>query len=150
MPHIVHAAPRHLVAVEFHTDIAHIGEHLGRAYTAVAEYLERSGRPPSGAAIAYFRNFTEGGFDCAAGFEVDAPLDGEGDVVPVDLPGGGAATDTHHGPYDTLEHTYEALATWAAHEGHELDLTTAWEEYPCPPDTPAEELRTVVYVPVRE
>lgn len=149
MPEIVHAPARHLAAVEFHTDLAHIGEHIGEAYGAVERYLAGAGTPPSGPAFAYYRNFTEDGFDGAAGFEVADPVDGDGHVVPIDLPAGDVATETHLGPYDTLEHTYEALAAWAAREGHDLDLSTAWEEYWSPPGTPAEEIRTVIYVPVK-
>ncbi|MDX5310946.1 MAG: transcription activator effector-binding protein, partial [Rhodococcus sp. (in: high G+C Gram-positive bacteria)] len=78
MPEIVHAPARHLAAVEFHTDLAHIGEHIGEAYGAVERYLAGAGTPPSGPAFAYYRNFTEDGFDGAAGFEVADPVDGDG------------------------------------------------------------------------
>jgi effector-binding domain-containing protein len=87
-------------------------------------------------------------FDVAAGFYVESPIDGDGHVVPVELPAGDVARTTHIGPYADLPKAYEAVAARAKQDGREL-ATEMWEEYYSPPETPPAETRTDVYWPLR-
>ena len=63
-----------------------------------------------------------------AGFPVPAAVEPAGDVVPGSLPGGTAARVEHHGPYDRLGESWEALLAWLEAEGHQPG-PVLWETY---------------------
>lgn len=66
--------------------------------------------------------------EVAAGLPVASTFVPEGDVVPMDLPGGRAVTTIHVGPYDAMEQTYAALRDWMAAEGLQ-PAESMWEVY---------------------
>lgn len=140
---------QHLAAVRFRATIPELPHHLGPALGAVMSYLTRAGTRPSGPAVAYYQPREEGQFDVCAGFLVDAPIAGDGRVVPVELPACDAATTIHHGPYDDLPRTYEAILAWMARHGH-APSEAMWEAYLTGPEVPSEQLRTAVYWPARK
>jgi effector-binding domain-containing protein len=70
----------------------------------------------------------DGGFDVAAGFPVDRPVEARGRVVPEELPGGTVARTLHTGPYDGVGAAYAAVFEWLA--GHALEVAgEPWESY---------------------
>ena len=145
---IRHEPGRDLAVARFEASIDQIGEHLGRAFAAVGAYLARSGVAPTGGAVAHYE-MAPGGFKVAAGFTVAQPVKGDDSVAPLRLPETDVLTTTHVGPYEELPQTYAALHARAAELGRSLDDTTMWEEYLTGPDTPREQMRTVVSWPLR-
>jgi effector-binding domain-containing protein len=146
---LVIAPERHLAVAEFDATEAEMPQKIGAAFGAVAEYLGRNGMEMSGPAVARF-TITDEGFDVSAGFEVASEIEGDGYVVPLDLPAGEVATVTHLGSYETLEAAYDALRAAVEGLGRELDdAAPMWEEYRSPPETPPEETKTVVFWPLK-
>jgi effector-binding domain-containing protein len=110
--------------------VSGIAEFLGRAYSAVAEQMSKEGLdfagPPFGRYRPLDEEFTE--FEIEAGFPVDRPGEGGGEVVGSMLPGGAVAVVTHIGPYDQMRPGYEAILRWIEeHDGHPEG--PAWEVY---------------------
>lgn len=110
--------------------VAGMKEFLGKAYGAIAERIAKSGRSFAGPPFARFRPLddTYAEFEVEAGFPVDLPIDGEGEIVASTLPGGPVAVTTHIGPYDQMKPGYEAILRWIEeHDGHPEG--PAWEVY---------------------
>jgi effector-binding domain-containing protein len=133
-----------VAAVRFRSKVADMGQHMGAAFGSVMEYLTRNNIPPEGPAVSHYVPVAEGEFDVAAGFLVAGPIDGDGHVVPVELPAGEVAVTTHVGPYDDLPKAYEAIQAWISAEGREPDVAM-WEEYVTGPETPPQQTRTIIY-----
>lgn len=74
----------------------------------------------------------------------------EGDVGVQQISGGSYAVTTHHGPYDRLGETYAALmGQWLPAHNREPTDAPCFEVYlNNPQQTPPEDLRTEVYVPL--
>lgn len=146
---IARVAPRVIAGVRFDvTDVSQLQAHLRGAFARVAEVAARHGRTLTGPAVALYRT-TRAGFDVVAGFALDGeeypPTDG--DVVPVELPGGDVATTTHVGSYESLGEVYEALRAGARAQDRAVDVEgPVWEEYWNEPST--ESARTVVFWPL--
>lgn len=85
--------------------------------------------------------------DCHAGCFVHEAVVGEGEVTPGETCGGDVLTVTHTGPYDTVGRTWMAVYEHAAQLGRTPG--PGWEIYVDDPgDTPAEQLRTEIYLPL--
>jgi effector-binding domain-containing protein len=108
--------------------VADIGNWIGPTYEAVAKFLASHGTYPAGPPFARYHRIGEEKFEVAAGFPVPAPIDGDGDVHPMTLPGGPAASTVHVGPYDAMEPAYRAIVEWiSAH--HARASGDPWEIY---------------------
>jgi effector-binding domain-containing protein len=141
--------PHHVAAVEFRANAVDMPKNIGAAFQTVVDYLSKAGIQPTGPAVARYSLPDDNGvFHVAAGFYVDAPFEGDGNVIPVELPAGDAACTTHIGPYQSLPQAYEAIFAWAKQNGRDTD-TIMWEEYHSPPETPPSETRTEVYWPLK-
>jgi effector-binding domain-containing protein len=83
------------------------------------------------------------------GVILDAPLDGEGDVRAVDLPGGDAAYSLYVGPYDGMEPAYKAIEAWIAAKGRK-SAGAAWEIYLSDPQSEPDpqKWQTEIYWPI--
>jgi effector-binding domain-containing protein len=69
----------------------------------------------------------------AAGFPVSTPVAPDGDVTPMDLPGGRVITGVHVGSFDALARTCQELTEWAASQGLPL-AEQMWESYLTDPE----------------
>ena len=67
----------------------------------------------------------------------------------MELPAGEVVTTTHIGPYERWTAAYEAIVSWADHEGMALDEVVAWEEYWSGPEVPESLHRTVICWPLQ-
>jgi effector-binding domain-containing protein len=112
-------------------------------------YLERNGLHPSGP--PYARSTWLPGTDLEVGFPVAQPIDGDGRVVPGELPGGQRAVTLHIGPYSELRGAYEAVMVWVAGQGLEI-AGGSWETYLSDPAvvTDPAQYQTIVAIPVRK
>jgi effector-binding domain-containing protein len=146
---VKHVDPRPFAAVRFRATVAEMPQHIGEAFGAVMAYLQRIGAPPDGPAVARYDIVAEGDFEVAAGFYVPSPIEGDGHVVPVELPAGDVARTTHIGPYEGLPQAYEAIEAWMKQNDRESAGSTMWEEYLTGPETPPEQTRTEIYWPLK-
>ena len=137
-----------VAAVKFRAAVSDLPQHMGGAFGAAIDYLARNGIQPEGSAVALYTPLPDNVFDVAAGFLVATPIEGDGHVVPVELPAGEVATTMHIGPYEGLPQAYEAVQAWMQREGRQ-PADMMWEEYLTGPETPPAETRTIVYWPLK-
>lgn len=85
--------------------------------------------------------------DCHAGCMVHEAVDGEGEITPGMTAAGEVLVVTHTGSYDTVGQTWMATYKHAAQLGRAPGA--GWEIYvDDPQETPVEELRTVIHLPL--
>jgi effector-binding domain-containing protein len=136
--------------VRFTAAVPEMGEHLGRAFTAAMAYIQSAGATIAGPPFAYYEQLGDQRFAVRAGFPVQAPLKGEGEVEPFELPGGRVVSTLHVGSYARLMDAYDAITTHAAEQGLQVDPGGAsWEAYLSGPEVPPEQTQTLVYCPVK-
>lgn len=109
---------------------AMIPDFLGRAYGTVAQYIGESDVDFAGPPFARYRALDDrmSEFEIEAGFPVDRPAAGSGEVIASTLPGGSMATVTYFGPYDQMKKAYEAIHRWIQEQGAKPD-GAPWEVY---------------------
>lgn len=148
---IIEVPRRDVAVVRTRTTFDGIPVAMGSAFGRVAAVLGPRGLLGDGPAVGRYTEMdpATGKVTVAAGFVVPAAIEAAGDVVPDELPAGEVATTTHVGPYAKVSEAYDAIAASAALHGRELDETTMWEEYWSPPGTPDEQVKTVVFCPVK-
>lgn len=131
--------------------VADLPAWLGTAFGRTAAALGRQGAGPAGPPFARFHRLADDRFEVEAGFPAVRAVDDDGDVVGATLPGGPAAVTVHVGPYDEMEPTYEAIATWIADHGFE-PVGDSWEVYLSDPQSQPDPAtwRTEVVQPYRE
>jgi len=147
--HTVDLAARHLAVRRFRGDLTTIGQQMGEAFGAVMAYADRAGVQVQGPALAVYDMHPDGKFEVAAGFPVSAPVNGDGDVVPYDLPACEAATTTHIGSYNDLGSAYAAIEAWVKENGREPLSSVMWDEYWSGPEVPQDQARTEVFQPLK-
>lgn len=141
---------RPAAVVRFTAHVSEMGDHLGKAFGAVAQHIEATSAGFAGPALAYFEQLGDQRFNVRAGFPVTTPTGGAGEVEPFELPGGTVAITEHVGSYSKLSEAYEALAQSARDAGYDVDTGgPSWEEYLTGPEVPPEQTRTLVYWPVK-
>jgi effector-binding domain-containing protein len=148
---VVDVAPRMVAVKRFHVDygkMTQIGESTAHALSAVASTLGAAHVAPDGPAMALYEPRADG-FDIAAGFVVDAPLEEPSQVEVISLDGTRAAHSTHVGSYASLSTAWEDLQTEASAQNLALRANgPMWEEYWSMPDTPPDRTRTEIYWPL--
>ncbi|HEY6564499.1 MAG TPA: GyrI-like domain-containing protein, partial [Pirellulaceae bacterium] len=108
--------------------VADLQTWMGPTYDTVARFLTAHHSDPAGPPFARFHQVDQERFRVDAGFPVPTPIEGDGDVQAMMLPGGRVATTLHVGPYDAMEPAYRAVAEWiTAH--HATADGDAWEIY---------------------
>jgi len=108
-------------------------------------YLRANGAK-TGHNVVVYRNFERatGVMTIDVGVQVESPLPGNGEVVPVTSPGGLVATTTHIGPYAKLGEASSALHEFCRTHDHPIAGAT-WEVYGDWTNDPSQ-LRTDVFV----
>jgi effector-binding domain-containing protein len=118
------------------------------AYGALMAYLGELGEQPTGMPFAAYHNMDMENLDLEIGFPVARPLPGSGTIQPGEMPAGKWATVTHIGPYDQLASAYTALSEWIRANGYE-PTGVAYEAYCSEPETPPQEIRTLIMFPLK-
>jgi AraC family transcriptional regulator len=132
--------------------LADIGRTIGSSFQEAYGYLGSHGIAPSGPPFVIYHGLPGG--DAAFEVEICAPIVRGGGGAPPgwqvrELPGGTFATLTHRGPYETLGAAYAAIQAWIS--GHNLAVAgPPRETYLSEPDTPPEQVETVIEFPVTE
>jgi len=125
-----------------------MAEKQGQAFGIVAAHLAAIGVPIEGAAVSCYQ-MSDHTFHVSSGFVVGRPIASGDGVESLQLPDVDVASTTHVGPYEQLGLAYDALKEVAAAKGRPVDESAMmWEEYLTGPDSPPEEITTVVHWPL--
>jgi effector-binding domain-containing protein len=124
-----------------------VGRVFPRLLGEVWAYLQSTGIEPAGP--PYDRSTWQPGMRLEVGFPVAQPIDGDGRVVPGELPGGPRAVTVHTGPYDQLRGAFQAVTEWMQERGLKAS-GPGWEMYLTDPSqvTDPAQLQTLVAIPV--
>ncbi len=137
-----------VLSKRFRTPVEKLPEMLGETYREIVQFLTISGKQPAGPAFAAYYNMDMADLDVEAGFILTSELEGEGEIVSRQLPGGRMATCLHTGPFTEMEPTYDSLFKWIKDNGHEATGVTYEMYLNGPPDTPPEEYKTQILTPL--
>ncbi|NPV59985.1 MAG: GyrI-like domain-containing protein [Actinobacteria bacterium] len=144
--------PQMVLGKRFRSSMAKVAEDVGAGYGALFAYLGELGEFPSGAPFALFYGDPEGfdpeDFEMELCVPVSRALQGRGEIVAREIPGGLAAVTIHKGPYSAMEPAYGDLKAWMAENGFR-HAGPAREVYLNDPGQVTEdELLTEVSIPV--
>lgn len=125
-------------------------ETLIDTFKQLDTYIERQGLKPDGPSMTIYTSTDDTGFS----FQAAIPLAAEpqnpphGDIAVGKSPSGRALKFVHHGSYDSMDSTYEAITNYLDEKRLEAkDLFI--EEYASDPvTTPEDQLVITVYVPI--
>lgn len=129
---------------------AEIATVMGEAFGAIGSFIGQKGIVPSGAPLALYRDWNGKTMQVDVGFPVSAAdADrAEGEVRAGKTPQGRALKAVHHGPYASLQRTYEAMEAHVRENGLKT-AEIAWEVYLTDPGTtPEDRLETEIYMPL--
>ena len=131
--------------------LSEIGGVIGREFGEVYEHLGARGISSDGPPFVIYHGspVESDPFD----IEICAPLSRRTDPPAgwqvQELPAGMFATLLHVGPYDTVAVAYDGLAAWIG--AHDLAIAGPPREvYLSEPETPPEQIRTIIEFPVIE
>jgi effector-binding domain-containing protein len=126
-----------------------IGMVFGKLLGEVFGYLGAHGMQPAGPPYDRIHAMDADGFDLEVGIAVASPIEGNGRVLPGELPAGRAAVTWHTGPYDQLSAAHGAIQTWIAQQGLE-PAGAGWEVYHTDPGQEPDpaKLRTEIIYPL--
>lgn len=99
--------------------------YLDQVYAARSSGLQLDGQ---NVFVYTFNPDHPGLLDCDFGVGVRAPFTQVGNVRPVDVPGGEAATTAHIGPFAGLGRAHEAIQAWSREQSRQL-AGISWEVY---------------------
>jgi effector-binding domain-containing protein len=131
--------------------LSEIGGVISAAFGEVYGHLGRRGVEPDGPPFVIYHGMPES--DAPFDVEICAPTTRATDPPAgwqvQELPAGTFATLVHVGPYDTLGTAYGTLTAWIG--AHELAIAGPPREvYLSEPETPPEQVKTIVEFPVSE
>ena len=136
----------------FRTSTEKIKEDIGAGFVAIFAYLDESGEPPGGMPFAlYFGDmddFDPGDFEMELCIPVGLPLEGRGDLVVREVPGGLAAVLMHKGPYSEMGAVYGDIGAWVKENGYVYSGPAREVWFNDPSQVPESELLTEVSFPV--
>lgn len=122
-----------------------IAEFLGGAFGEVMGVLADQGNAPAGPPFARYE-MTDDGWNIQAGFPAAGPVQPQGRVESITLPGGTALAVMHRGDYSEVAGAYRAAEQWM--KDNDWDGTgVPWEVYLDEPEVANP--RTIVQWPAR-
>jgi effector-binding domain-containing protein len=127
-------------------------ETLVDSFKTIYTYLEKQGIKPDGAPMTIYTSTDDTGFQFQAAVPVAAePANPpQGDIAFGKSPSGKVLKFVHHGSYDSMDTTYEAITNYLDTKSLEAE-DLFFEEYVTDPlKTPEDKLVINVYVPVKK
>jgi effector-binding domain-containing protein len=142
--------PQPTLVMRREISVEEMGTWLPMAFGVVARFITEAGGHMAGPPFARYQPVEgqAGHFQTEAGFPVFVVIEGKGDVLASELPGGHTAHLWYLGPYDNMEPAYHALEAWIT-ERHGKPYGGPWEVYhsdPVKEPDPAT-WRTEIYMP---
>ncbi len=136
------------LSVRLRTSVQRLPQVIGQSYGAILQHASQMGCHPIGAPFVAYYNMDMENLDVEIGFPFEKKVEGKGDVLASEIPGGKAATCLHVGPFDQLGDSYEALRQWMEENGY-MPSGVAYEFYLNDPQTtPPAELQTRLVFPL--
>jgi effector-binding domain-containing protein len=129
--------------------LSEIGSVIGVAFGEIYGYLGARGGEPQGPPFVIYHGMPQADepFDVEICAPVARAMDAPSGWRVRELPAGTFATLLHIGPYDTVAAAHGALTAWLG--AHDFVVTGPPREvYLSPGDTPPEQIRTIVELPV--
>jgi AraC family transcriptional regulator len=147
---VVDVEDRTVLARELIAEETELGHAIETTLGAEYQYAEASGLHPAGPPFVVYRDRV-GAHRwsieiCAPIAEVPAGTP-PGDLGVEWIPAGRVAKTVHRGPYETLGEAYDDLAQWIGEHGY-TPAGPPREIYLSEPETPPEEISTIVEIPV--
>ena len=139
---------RPTLSVRTRAAVQDLPQLFGQTYGALMQYMSEMGAQPAGEPFAAYYNMDMQNLDVEIGFPVAKPLPDRGNIKSGVLPAGKYATTMNIGPYDTVSSAYEALTQYVKENGYE-PTGVAYEFYFSGPETPPEEIRTQIALPLK-
>ncbi len=137
------------LAMRIRTPAADLPQIMGKSYQAIAQFLCELGEQPAGPAYAAYFNMDMQNLDVEIGFPVSRLINGRGQIIASEIPGGRMATCQFTGPYSDMAPAYQALQQLASKEGHQT-TGVSYEFYlNDPAQTPPQELMTQIVFPLK-
>ena len=131
--------------------LAEIGGALGRAFGEVYGHLAARRVEPQGPPFVIYHGTPASGepFDVEVCAPVTRAVDPPAGWQVQELPAGTFVTLLHVGPYDTIGGAYETVLAWVGAHGFAV-AGPPREVYLSEPETPPDQIKTIVEVPVVE
>ncbi|MBI5300911.1 MAG: GyrI-like domain-containing protein [Chloroflexi bacterium] len=136
------------LSIRTHAAVQDLPQVLGKAYSAIMQYLGEVGEQPAGMPFAAYYNMDMQNLDIEAGFPVARKIAGKGEIQASEFPGGKLASTVHIGPYEQMAPAYKALTQWIKANGYEA-TGVAYEVYFSEPETPPQEIKTEIVFPLK-
>ena len=141
--HLTIAAPRPVAGVRAQVPRGRVGQEFGRYLDQVYAAARAGAVSLEGQNVVIYRAATADQLTVDFCVGVTAPFAPVGAVVPLETPGGSAATTTHYGDYGALGEANAAILEWCR-ANHRKCAGPSWEVYGHWNADPAQ-LRTDVY-----
>ena len=141
---------RHTLVIRTSTPVEKLSEVMGASYGEIMQVMGSSGAQPAGAPFAMYHNMDMSNLDVEIGIPVSAAVPGGGRVKAGKLPGGKAAVTLHVGPYGEIGKAYDRLTAFVKEQGLNPASFTYEVYLSDPSETPAEELQTEIYFPLKD
>jgi effector-binding domain-containing protein len=101
------------------TPVDKLPQELGRAYSAIIQYLGELGEQPVNAAFTAYHNMDMERLKVDMGFPVSRALPGRADIVAGEIPAGKKVTRMYKGPYTGMEPVYGEMTRYMQENGLE-------------------------------
>ena len=112
--------PLHLVAIRRDTTPDTIGKDLTESWGELSEYLGSHSLAPQDVPICVYRSWEPNNWVIETCFAVGGEVQPQGDVHPLEIPGGRSASLIHEGPYEELGLANRAMERWFNDNGYEM------------------------------
>lgn len=109
---ITETQPRHAMAWTGHSTMENITQTFRSRVPEVYAYIEKNGGQVAGPMYARYLHFTQTDMELEIGVFVKEPIEGNGDIKPVEIPGGQATSQDYFGPYSGLPGAWNAAHKW--------------------------------------
>jgi effector-binding domain-containing protein len=142
---------RTIIYLQGHSTWDNALDTLVDAFKSLNEYLTKQGITPNGPPMTIYTQTDDTGFSFRAAVPIaEAPKDApKGDIAVGQAPSGKAFKFVHHGAYDAMDSTYEAIINYLDDKGLEAKDAFVEEYANGPLKADDDTLLINVYVPVK-
>lgn len=141
--------PRPTLVMSARTNLESMDDFFAGMLPVVQAFLDEREQTPTGPPFVRYLDMASDLMQIEGGLPIGAPTPGTGAVYGSELPGGRVVSVFHHGTYDAIGETHDALGVWLREHGLR-PAGTPWEVYWVSPleTTTKADWRTEIVVPV--
>lgn len=133
-----------VLSVKTVTSVGNLPQVIGKAYESIINYLNENGVKPIDAPFTAYYNRDMENLEVEIGFPVAEELAGQGEILARQIPGGKKVIGIHHGAYQEMGSTYEAMMKWISERGLQPTGVVYEFYYNSPMEVPESELMTKI------